>query len=332
MVGSEKTFIINGDSINTYSRSKPVFRAGANYQIAEATYIRSSWGEGFRFPSMAEMFISTNYSGIEIYANPELKPETGWSTEIGIKQGLKFGNWMGYLDAAAFLMEYDDMMEFNFGSWGEIVNYTVDPISNELLVEGVGFKSLNVGKTRVSGIEFSLTGHGDITRDVGINILAGYTYMNTKSLEPNSIYYENTYLAAAEGIIIDTITEYLTYSNSSSDTSVLKYRYKHIAKLDAELTYKKFSLGTSFRYNDFMKNIDAAFVSPLLAGYIPDIIESRSKFINGDFIVDIRTSYQLNDITKISLIVNNLLNKEYMTRPATMMPPRTIALQCNMKI
>jgi iron complex outermembrane receptor protein len=281
---------------------------------------------------MAEMFISTNYSGIEIYANPELKPETGWSTEIGIKQGLKFGNWMGYLDAAAFIMEYDDMMEFNFGSWGEIVNYTVDPISNELLVEGVGFKSLNVGKTRVSGIEFSLTGHGDITRDVGINILAGYTYMNTKSLEPNSIYYENTYLAAAEGIIIDTITEYLTYSNSSSDTSVLKYRYKHIAKLDAELTYKKFSLGTSFRYNDFMKNIDAAFVSPLLAGYIPDIIESRSKFINGDFIVDIRTSYQLNDITKISLIVNNLLNKEYMTRPATMMPPRTIALQCNMKI
>ncbi|MBT5859427.1 MAG: TonB-dependent receptor, partial [Flavobacteriales bacterium] len=95
-VSSEETFIIDGDSINTYSRSKPVFRTGANYQIAEATYLRTSWGQGFRFPSMAEMFISTNYSGIEIYANPELKPETGWSTEIGIKQGLKFGNWMGY--------------------------------------------------------------------------------------------------------------------------------------------------------------------------------------------------------------------------------------------
>ena len=48
--------------------------------------------------------------------------------------------------------------------------------------------------------------------------------------------------------------------------------------------------------------------------------------------MDIRTSYQLNDITKISLIINNLLNREYMSRPANMMPPRTIALQCNMKI
>ncbi|HJM15941.1 MAG TPA: TonB-dependent receptor, partial [Flavobacteriales bacterium] len=89
MVGSEKTFIIDGDSINEYSRSKPVFRAGANYQIAEATYLRTSWGQGFRFPSMAEMFISTTYSGIELYANPELKPETGFSMELGLKQGIK---------------------------------------------------------------------------------------------------------------------------------------------------------------------------------------------------------------------------------------------------
>tara|TARA_B100001029_G_C14592668_1_gene199809 strand:+ start:11 stop:481 length:471 start_codon:yes stop_codon:yes gene_type:complete len=156
--------------------------------------------------------------------------------------------------------------------------------------------------------------------------------MNTKSLEPNAIYYENTYYAGSNGIIIDTITEYLTYSNSSSDTSVLKYRYKHIAKLDAELTYNKFSLGGSFRYNDFMKNIDAAFVSPLLEGYIPDIVEARNQFINGDFIVDLRSSYQINEIAKISLIINNLLNREYMSRPADMKPPRTIALQCNIKI
>ncbi len=330
-VSSEQKYLIDGDSINNYSSSKPVFRAGANLQLSKATFLRSSWGQGFRFPSMAEMFISTNYSGIEIYANPELKPETGWSSEIGIKQGMKIGDWMGYLDIATFLMEYNDMMEFNFGSWGEVVNYAIDT-NNELIVEGVGFKSVNVGKTRVSGIEFSLTGFGKITKDVSLNILAGYTYMNSKSLEPNSIYYENTYYAASSGIIIDTITEYLSYNNSSSDTSVLKYRYKHIAKIDMELTYNKFSIGTSLRYNDFMKNIDAAFVSPLLAGYIPDIVEARNKFLNGDFLIDFRSSYQLNNITKISLIINNLLNREYMTRPANMMPPRTIAIQLNMKI
>ena len=65
---------------------------------------------------------------------------------------------------------------------------------------------------------------------------------------------------------------------------------------------------------------------------VSGINEAREKFKNGDFIMDLRTSYQLNDITKISLVINNLLNREYMSRPANMMPPRTIALQCNMKI
>ena len=174
--------------------------------LAKATFLRSSWGQGFRFPSMAEMFISTNYSGIEIYANPELKPETGWSSEIGIKQGLKSGNWVGFLDFAAFIMQYDDMMEFNFGNWGDTINYSQDPLTSDLIVEGVGFKSVNVGKTRVSGIEFSLTGTGNITKDLNLNILAGYTYMNTKSLEPNVVYYENSYYLTNEGTLTVSYT------------------------------------------------------------------------------------------------------------------------------
>ena len=308
-VRSEQKYLIDGDSINEYARAKPVFRAGLNYQIAEATYLRTSWGQGFRFPSMAEMFISTNYSGIEIFPNPELKPESGWSSEIAIKQGLKMGNWMGYFDAAAFIMEYDDMMEFSFGLW-EFIDGSY----------GVGFKSVNVGETRISGLELSLSGQGKLNEDLSINILGGYTYMNPIPLDTTEVYAE-------------VLGNIVTYSNSSSDPSILKYRYNHIAKLDMELIYKKLSLGSSFRYNDFMKNIDKIFASEFFAEEIVGgIPEAREKFKNGDFIVDFRTSYQLNNITKISLVINNLLNREYMSRPANMMPPRTIALQCNMKI
>ena len=308
-VRSEQKYLIDGDSINEYARAKPVFRAGLNYQIAEATYLRTSWGQGFRFPSMAEMFISTNYSGIEIFPNPELKPESGWSSEIAIKQGLKMGNWMGYFDAAAFIMEYDDMMEFSFGLW-EFNDGSY----------GVGFKSVNVGETRISGLELSLSGQGKLNEDLSINVLGGYTYMNPIPLDTSEVYAE-------------VLGNIVTYGNSSSDPSILKYRYNHIAKLDMELIYKKLSLGSSFRYNDFMKNIDKIFASEFFAEEIVGgIPEAREKFKNGDFIVDVRTSYQLNDITKISLVINNLLNREYMSRPANMMPPRTIALQCNMKI
>ena len=46
------------------------------------------------------------------------------------------------------------------------------------------------------------------------------------------MYYENSYFLTNEGILIGSNTEYLTYNNSkTSDTSVLKYRYKHVAKM-----------------------------------------------------------------------------------------------------
>ena len=308
-ISSEKKYLIDGDSLNSFSAGKPVFRTGINYQAGEATYLRASWGQGYRFPSMAELFISANQAGIEIYPNPELKPESGWSAELGIKQGLKVGNWMGYLDVAGFLMQYDDMMEFTFAKWEEGDG-----------LDGVGFKSVNVGKTQISGVEVSLSGQGKISSDLTINLLAGYTYMEPISLTPNDVY----------------ITSYngndLTYINSSSDPSILKYRYTHIAKIDTELAYKKLSLGGSLRYNDFMKNIDAIFASELFAIVVPGIIEARENAINGDLIIDARLGYQFNDMVRFGFVVNNLLNLEYMTRPATMMAPRTFAFQLALKI
>jgi len=316
---SAEKYFIDGDSINEINASKPVFRTGLNYQLAEATYIRTSWGQGFRFPSMAELFISTNQSGLEIYPNPDLKPESGWSSEIGIKQGVKIGKWMGYIDVAGFLMQYDDMMEFTFGPWG-------DPLTKPLI--GLGFKSVNVGKTQISGIEFSMTGQGKVTQDITINILAGYTYMNPISLNLNKVY----------ATAFDDTTE-ITYAISSSDTTVLKYRYRHLAKIDAEIVYQKLSLGISLRYNDFMQNIDKIFTEPLINEGIPGVFDgipgindAREKFKGGDLIIDLRAGYQMTKTTRLGFIVNNLLNTEYMSRPANMMPPRTFAMQLALKI
>jgi iron complex outermembrane receptor protein len=328
---SDDKHFIHGDSITDFYASKPVFRTGLNYQLAEATYVRTSWGQGYRFPSMAELFISTNQSGLEIYPNPQLKPESGWSTEIGIKQGVRFGNWMGYLDVAGFLMQYDDMMEFTFGLWGD---------------RGPGFKSINVGETQISGVELSIGGQGEITPNLTINVIAGYTYMNPISLDLDHVYAESVY------------GQELTYRNSSSDSTMLKYRYKHIAKADIEVIYEGMSLGGSMRYNSFMKNIDRIFTSVMIngnyadnplrddpttwtaeaptyddyQGMIPGINAAREKFKEGDLIIDLRAGYQITETARIGFIINNLLNREYMSRPATMMPPRTFAMQLTLKI
>ena len=328
---SDDKHLINGDSINNFSAGKPVFRAGINYQAAEATYLRASWGQGFRFPSMAELFISTNQAGLEIYPNPGLNPESGWSSEIAIKQGVQIGKWMGYIDLAAFIQQYDDMMEFSFGQWG----------GNEKPLGGMGFKSINVGKTQINGIELSINGQGKINRDLSINIIAGYTYMNPVSLSPELIYafgnrHGDSVLVVNDGVAeIEELDQSINYNNSSSDSTILKYRYKHIAKADIEILYKDISIGGSIRYNSYMKNIDLIFTDPAIGGengMIPGINVAREKFKNGDLIIDLRAGYQMTESLRLGFIVNNVLNREYMTRPATMMSPRTFAIQLALNI
>ena len=320
-LNSEVKHVINGDSINNFAIGRPVFRAGINYELSPSTFLRSSWGQGYRFPSMAELFVTTNASGIEIYANPELKPERGWSSEIAIKQKLKIHKWNGFIDVAAFVMRYNDMMEFTFGQWG-------DPITMPLY--GLGFKSVNIGETQISGIELSINGQGKINNDLKINLIGGYTYMNPVALEPDKVYTESIGQLVING---ETIGPELTYNNSSSDPSILKYRYQHIAKIDIEFLYQDFLFGTSLRYNDFMRNIDKIFTDEWInQELIPGINEAREKYRNGDFIIDLRFGYNIDKNSKVSLIINNLLNEEYMSRPADMRPPRTIACQLSFKI
>ncbi|MEZ4798856.1 MAG: TonB-dependent receptor [Flavobacteriales bacterium] len=55
-------FVING-----VKESKPVFRAGANFKVHKATYFRASYGQGYRFPTIAEKFIVTSLGSINIY-------------------------------------------------------------------------------------------------------------------------------------------------------------------------------------------------------------------------------------------------------------------------
>ena len=214
-------------------------------------------------------------------------------------------------------------MEFSFGQWGAQGD-----------MGGLGFKSINVGKTQISGLELSIGGQGKINPNLAINVIAGYTYMNPTSLSPNSVYgygirHGDT---LSNGEIVD---QSITYNNSSSDSTMLKYRYKHIAKADIEMVYKEISLGGSVRYNSFMTNVDKIFTEDFIGGdegMISGINAAREKFKDGDFIVDLRAGYQATKTARIGFIINNLLNREYMTRPATMMSPRTFAMQLALKI
>lgn len=74
---------------NTVIPITPIIRAGAHYKLAKFTHIRASFGQGVRFPSVAERFAATSVGGVIIFPNPEVQPEKGWAAELGFKQIVK---------------------------------------------------------------------------------------------------------------------------------------------------------------------------------------------------------------------------------------------------
>ena len=294
----------------------PVFRAGLNYQLFSHTHLRTSYGQGYRFPTVAEKFISTNVNGLPVLPNPDLKPETGWSAEIGARQEFKIAGLHGFLDLAGFRQEYKNMMEFTFGYW--VPPGTANPNDPITMLTHFGAKSINVGRARITGAEISAAVDGTIGK-TRITVFGGYTYILPIELDYDSATSGGTY-----------------------NGNILKYRYEHTAKIDVQADYKKWSTGLSIRYNSFMKNIDRSFQSELFNDIfptshtnlyiLPGLKEYREQHNKGDWVFDYRISYELAKGMRIAVVINNIFNREYMGRPGDIQPPRTFALMVSMKI
>jgi len=300
---------------------QPVFRAGLNYQLFTYTFLRASYGQGYRFPSVAEKYVSTGVGALNIYPNASLQPERGWSTEFGVKQGFSIGKFKGFVDVAGFWMEYYNMVEFTFDFFlpnGQKADATI-PL--QTLLDNAGFQSQNMGRAQIKGGEISINGTGKIG-PVNVSLFSGYTY-----IDPINPDYNPS---------IDTLG--LLYLN------VLKYRNRHLIKNDIQLDYKFVSLGFSTRYQSFMENIDRKFDEGLLhdiqSGFdyyqfthvLPGLREYREKDRAGSWVHDFRLGFQVSKSFKISYIVNNLFNEEYSTRPGDVRPPRLHMIQVMVKL
>jgi iron complex outermembrane receptor protein len=281
---------------NENSKQEQLLRFGINFKAAEGTYLRASYGQGFRFPTIAEKYIRTQVGSIVIYPNDSLNLERGNSFEVGVRQIIKLGeNWIGFFDESYFVQKYTNMMEFTFGAWG---NPFVDPIY------GLGFKSKNIGNTRIAGAEISVGGDGKIGK-FRQTFMGGVTY-----IEPT----QTDFNLAKDSII-----------NSSSE-NILKYRNKTIFKFDSETTYKSFAFGVSTRYYSFMENIDKIFEV-----VIPGVKDYRDKNPDGEWVFDARLAYKVNESVQLSFVTKNVLNNLYVGRPADLQAPRSFNIQAMVK-
>ena len=282
--------------------SIPVLRAGLNYQAGKATFVRASLGQGYRFPTVAEKYTQTVISALRIFPNPDLEPERGWSAELGVKQGLDLWNWTGFADLALFWTEYRNMIEFTFGV------YPPNPDDIPTL-EDVGFKALNIGTARINGVEGTLTALGN-AGPVELQFTAGYTYMNP--VDPSLL--DSAELVNREG-------------------HILKYRRKHLLKGDLRASLGKVFAGINLQYNSRMINVDEVFLDPftgnlLLPGF-PQYWQDHAK---GYALMDLRLGWNITEVFRLTVLLKNALNLEYLGRPGDIGQPRNITLQLRLDL
>jgi outer membrane receptor protein involved in Fe transport len=140
-------------------------KIGLVFSPSSTTTLRASYGEGYRYPSISELFtsVTTGTSQLKIVPNDSLKPERSVSYEIGGSQ------WLGeriFLDMALFQNEFYDLIEGG-----------VHPTRLEIQFN-------NVTRARIRGFEFGIKADWFsrfLTTDFS------YTYTDPVDLSQNTV-------------------------------------------------------------------------------------------------------------------------------------------------
>ena len=325
-----------GPHIDSEFNDKPIFRVGVNYQIPTSkTSFRGSFGQGYRFPTIGEKFISLTVGDYGFYPNPKLVPETNWNAEIGIMQPFQMFDFRGMFDLCGFYQNYQNFIEFSMGAWGK----------SPILQERYGYRFLNIGPAQVLGIDCSLMGEGKISKNIKYTLMFSWTWSNPTTKDPSYIYFTQ-YSQGGDALNTD-----YSFLGSSSDTTrnVLKYRIEHMLKADLEFTFfKKFAVGGTMNYYSAMKNVDIfMFDFDINNPTIPEAtIKANKQFgdlpfynfynfyhenLNGSLTFDLRASYYFEKLS-ITFLVKNVTNRLYALRPLYAEPLRTYTLQLIVKI
>ena len=222
---------------------------------------------------------------------------------------------------AVFQQDYKNTIEYLFGFWDSTYTYAI-----------AGFKFLNTGKSKIVGIDVSINGKAQLSKNLIMTTLLGYNYIMPKSLEPDYVF-ANDFNPAGN-------TEF-TYANTSVDPSknILKYRFINTIKGDIEFEFYGISVGTTLKYFSRIENLDKAIedfeLATAAAGGSIQPVKYMNYYYNhntGNFIIDVRLGYSINEKHTISITANNITNRWYSLRPLKAEAMRSIVFQYSLKI
>lgn len=164
------TTMVEGVSLNAGARiadhsrfgSALTLGADASWSIGEGWRVRASFGEGFKTPTLFQLFSD--------YGNTALEPERSTSTDIGVE--LNDRNSSVHLAATLFRRDSEDLIDF-VSCFGSTTGICAD--------RPFGTYD-NVGRVRAEGIE--LEGRRELTEALSARF--AYSFVETENRTPGS--------------------------------------------------------------------------------------------------------------------------------------------------
>ena len=155
-------------------------KLGASWRATDELTFRASVGRGFRAATIAERYANIRYGPFQVRPNPDIRPESSWSSEIGVR--LATTSWIVpfELDVAVFDNELFDLIEPTF----------------DLDDPSVPIFFRNVTRARILGTE--VTARAALGNGIGIE--TGITAMVPRDLTLNeTLKYRNALLWYSRG-------------------------------------------------------------------------------------------------------------------------------------
>jgi outer membrane receptor protein involved in Fe transport len=293
--------------------NEPIFRLGLNYQAAQGTFLRASFGQAVRSPSVAERFTTTQAGPINVIPAPDILIEKGFTAEVGVKQLFMIGKkFTGFVDVSGFLMEFRNMVEFYVD--------TDELLENRFLA----FKAQNVSNATVTGVEAMANFNYKFNDDASVNFGGGVTWINPRDRDGDpSIDGDENIDKFLEAAVIALTGGQLDGPFPEDRPAFLKYRNEWMARSSISFLYKHWTFTVNHRYTSEQVNVDKIFLLPPV---FPGTLEFRKRNPGGWNEFDFILAYRVHGIT-ISGHVFNAFNEEFMTIPGTLGEHRRFAMQ-----
>lgn len=310
-----------------FAATDPLFRTGINISVTQSTFMRASWGQAYRLPTIGERFLQQEFTqSIFVFPNPDLKTEKAWSAEIGFMQAFNISRWKALADLAVFWQEYKNFVEYSVGLYPN-----KDELGNPIFpgqgAFAFGLKPFNVENARIAGSEITLRADGYLG-PLRITLQGGYMYH-----WPGNLDSSHTGRKIAPFLRDATENMFKRVRDEETLDRMLFFRSRHLVRGDAEMEWNKFSFGIAFYYTSLPEKIPNLFILAMgvIDGGRNTLLTYMNKHAGGDWTFDLRTGYQITDKLRVGFIIKNVLNRVYCLRPGRPEPLRNATLQIRVK-